>query len=286
MKNSIRTELYKALTNKLFYISLAIGILFCAMDIQENRTNMQDFDEFVQFFLNSDYRIGTGHEGYSLFYLWMGLGSISRGAAIFYTVWPVLVSIPYGWSYMEDRRSGLYNQLVTRTSATTYYVSKYIAVFVSGGLAIALPMLLGLLGNAMFVPYAEIPVTFNLFCNQNFLPSLFYKSHWLYALVWSGMQFLCGGAAACLCLVVGTKLRYGVMAILTPYVLYVLLDTLIVSLRSTLLHDVPFALSPLYMVCAQPGWNNPAWLLFTMLALLIGTSFTLGYWQVVKHELA
>lgn len=286
MKKSIRSELYKALTNKLFYIAVAIGTIFCAMDVVENYSQIRFFDETVAWIVDSGLRLGTGHDGYSLFYLWMGWCPNTRGALLFYTVWPVLAAMAYGWSYITERRSGVYNQIAARTSATRYYISKYIAVFVSGGLAVALPALLGLLGNAMFVPYAELSPSFNILHNRSFLSELFYQSHWLYALVWIGMQFLCGGAAACLCFVVGTKLLYSVMVILTPYALYVALDALTNSLRTSVLQDVPLALSPLRMVYATPGFSNPEWLMLAMLAGLIGTSFILGYWQVVKHELA
>lgn len=286
MKNTIRSELYKALTNKLFFAAVAIGTVFCAMDVAENYESVRFFDEMVAWTVESGLRIGTGHTGYSLFYLWSGLTAMTRGAVLFYTVWPVLAAMAYGWSYVGERRSGVYNQIAARTSATRYYISKYIAVFVSGGLAIALPALLGLLANAMFVPYEDISSSFNVLINSNFMSGLFYESHWAYAFVWIGVQFLCGGAAAGLCFAVGTKLRYGVMVILTPYALYVALDALVNSLRPSVLQNVPLALSPLRMVYATPGWNNPAWLVFSMLGGIVAVSFTLGYWQVVKHELA
>lgn len=286
MKNSIRSELYKVLTNNLFYVSLAIGTMFCLMDVIENQEKMWLFDESLAWVAQSGLRIRTGHEGYSLFHLWMGLYVGTRGALLFYTVWPILAAMAYGWSYIGERRSGVYNQIASRTSAGTYYISKFIAVFVSGGLAVAVPVLLGLLANAMVVPYAEISSSFNVLRNQNFMSGLFYENHWLYAFVWIGVQFLCGGAAASLCFVTGTKLRYGVMVLLTPYALYVALDALLVSLRSTVLSDVELTLSPLKLISAMPGNYNPAWLVFSILGGITGISFLLGYWQVVKHELA
>lgn len=286
MKNSIRSELCKALTNKLFYVAVAIGTVFCAMDVAENYEKMRYFDETVAWIMDSGLRLGTGHVGYSLFYLWSGLLPNTQGALLFYTVWPILAAMAYGWSYVGERRSGVFNQIAARTSTMRYYISKYIAVFVSGGLAIALPALLGLLANAMVVPYAEISSSFNVLRNQNFMSGLFYENHWLYAFVWIGVQFLCGGAAACLCFGVGTWLRYGVMVILTPYALYVVLDALVNSLRSTVLSDVELTLSPLKLISAMPGNYNPAWLVFSILGGITGISFLLGYWQVVKHELA
>ena len=286
MKNTIRSELRKALTNKLLYLSIGIGLVFFGMDVMENRATMGEFDEIIQSLLDADFRVRTAHTGYSLFYLWSGMLPATRGAVLFYTVWPVLAAMAYGWSYTEERRSGVYDQIACRTSGRTYYVAKYVAVFVSGALAVAVPVLVGLLANALVVPYDPIPSGWNLLGNKNFMASLFYESHWAFALVWVGMCGLFGGAAACLCFIVGTRLRYGVMVILTPYALYVGLDALINSLRTAGLVGTDLVLSPMQMVYATPGWANPEWFLFLVLAGLTALSFGLGYWQVVKHELA
>lgn len=286
MKNTIRSELYKALTNKMLYIAMAIGLAFWTMDVLENGKMMAYFDENLEWAVNSGLRVGTGHEGYSLFFLWSGLAPQTKGANLFYTVWPVLAAMAYGWSYSDERRSGVYNQIAARTSAKTYYISKYIAVFVSGGMAVAVPVLLGLLGNAMFVPHAIVLQGLGAVRNNNFLSELYYTIPWAYGLIWCGVTFLCGGAAACLCFTVGTKLRYGVMVMLTPYAIYVALDALTNSLRTSVLHDVVLVLSPLRLAWSTPGWANPEWWVFMMLGMLTAFSFGVGYWQVVKHELA
>lgn len=285
MKNTIRLELRKALTNKMLYIAIAIGLSFCVLDIMENIEKIRVFDETLERLSGRDMRLSTGHEGYSLFYLWMGLMPQTRGASLFYTVWPVLAAMAYGWSYIGERRSGVYGQIASRTSAKDYYIAKYIAVFISGGLAVGVPVLLGLLGNAMFCPYAVIPASMGVVENRHFLSELFCTNTWAYGLIWCFMTFLWGGAAACLCFVVGTKLRYGVMVMLTPYVIYVGLDALINALRSTVLSDVDLALSPLRLINSMPGWANPEWLVSSILGGLILISFGVGYWQVVKHEL-
>lgn len=286
MKHSLRTELHKALSNKMLYIAIGIGLLFCALDVVENYEKMRFFDERIQRAANYGSRVGTGHEGYSLFYLWMGLSPNTRGANLYNTVWPVLAAMAYGWSYINERRSGVYNQIVSRVGAKTYYVSKYFAVFFSGGLAVGVPMLLDLLANALVCPYALIPASYGKVGNGYFLSELFHSNPWAYGLIWCSMTFLCGGVAACLCFTVGTKLRHGVMVMLTPYALYVVLNSLLTTLGTIVLKDNRYALSPLSLIQATPGYSNPEWLVFSILGLLTLISFSVGYWQVVKHELA
>lgn len=287
MKNTIRSELHKVLTNKMLYIAIAIGLLFCAFDVIENIGNIREFNErLTQILQELHPRKKVSHTGYSLFYLWMGLYSNTRGASLFCIVWPVLAAIPYGWSYTNERRNGLYNQIAARTGSLAYYVSKYIVVFISGGLAVGVPVLLNLLANALICPYADIPPSWSTVANSNFMSELFYTNTWVYGLLWCGMTFLCGGVAACLCFIVGTKMRHGVMTILTPYAIYIVLDSFINVLRVVLPNRINVALSPLRLINATPGFANPEWLVFSILGVLTLVSFSVGYWQVVKHELA
>lgn len=285
-RNAIKSELSKALQNKMLYLAIALGMVFCLMDAWENFKKVGEFHENLQWILGLDARIGTGHEGYSLFHLWMGIYPNTQGAYLFYAIWPVLAAMAYGWSYIEERRSGVYNQIVSRTNAKVYYLAKYIAVFVSGGLAVGIPVLLNLLLNALVCPYEPIPATFAVVTNTEIFSEFFHTCPWGYGLLWCGMTFLCGGVAACLCFLVGTKLRHGVMVMLTPYAIYMVLDALLSNLKTSVLKDVNYTLSPLWIINSVPGFANPEWLVFSILGLLTLISFSVGYWQVVKHELA
>ena len=284
MKHTLRTELHKALTNKMLYIAIAFGLIFCAMDVMENIGKIREFDQRIANQILG-LRLSTDHQGYSLFYLWMGIQPNTRGANLFHVIWPVMAGMAYGWSYASERRSGVYNQIAARSGARTYYVSKYIAVFASGGLAVAVPFLLNLLANAMVLPYAHISPYFNQMSNVQFLSQLYYTNHWVYALVRCVIVFLCGGVAASLCFLVGTKLRYGVMVMLTPYAVYVAWDAVIIALNSSVLQANNYCLSPLRMLPGA-GMLLPGWLMLCILGGLTLISFGVGYWQVVKHELA
>lgn len=287
MKSALRTELKKALYNKMLWIAIGIGLLFCCGDILENIPQIQDYTQMILSWSVSaqDRKVGTGHMGFSLFYLWMGLCPNTYSGYLFFTIWPVLTAMAYGWSYNEERRSGVYNQIAARSSVVAYYVSKYIAVFISGGLAIGIPMLVNLLGNALVCPYEPISPIAGPVSNQYFLSELFYTCPWAYGLAWCGTTFLLGGTAACLCFTVGAKLRYSVIVILTPYAIYVALDALLASFGIAFMNEVNLILSPLRMIYATPGFGNPEWFLFTALLVLIAGSFTIGYWQVTRHEL-
>jgi len=284
MRQSIRSELHKALHNKMLLIAIMIGSMCCVLDMAENARKIQEFDEAVQRMADLGLRFNTGHEGYSLFYLWMGIGRFTRGANLFCTIWPVLAAMAYGWSYSSERRTGVTAQIMARCGKRSYFVSKYIAVFVSGGLAVAVPLLLGLLGNALVCPYAEISPVFGVISDRDFLSELFYYNHWLYGICWCGMVFLQGGVAACLCFVAGHMLRYMVMVILVPFALYLAWDAVVSTFGSTLFKDVNLPLSVYRLTTVMPGFSIPTWYLFAVLGFLTAISFAAGYWWVVKRD--
>ncbi len=283
MKVTIRSELYKAVHTRMLYIAIALGVAICAGDIIENIIKIRFFNEQMEWMLVADFPIRTGHTGYSLFYLWMGISPLTSSGSLFHIVWPALAAMAYGWSYNEERRSGLYNQIVIRSNPTAYYNAKYIGVFVSGGLAVSVPLLINLLVNALILPY-DIPFPGTI-PNGYFLSQFFYTCPWAYGLIWCGMVFLMGGAAACFCFITGTKLRHSVMVILVPYAIYICIDAVLYGFLPNVMTKINLMISPLWQIQARPPLHNPAWLLFAFLAVETAISYGVGYWQVVKHEL-
>ena len=171
--NSLKTELQKALHNRWFFAALAIGLLLSAVNIGENLALIAEMGEH------------RGRMSASLFCYWLG---ITPGTAkgVFYTIWPLLAALPYGWSYIQERTSGVHDQIVYRVGRKKYFFAKYLAVFVSGGLALMTPLLFDLLANALVCTYWVPNVTYylTLVFDGHFLSTLYYTQPWLYALLW------------------------------------------------------------------------------------------------------
>ncbi len=282
MRANLRTELWKALHNPMFYAALAIGCLIAMVNVAENLAVARELGEAI---LTEDHVVSRSPWGFSLFLLWMPVNGASYGKTLFYTVWPILAAMPFGWSYLQERQGGLYDQLITRAGKRTCYFAKYTAAFVSGGLAVAIPVLFNLLVNAMFCPY-ELPSILNMLQigDGYFLSELYFTAPWAYALIWCGVDFLLGGAAAGLCFVVGTWLRLQVMTILAPFALLLALDAAVSALKSRFQWNLE--LSPLQLAAAVPSTPNPEWAVTAAFLLLAAVGFGVGYWQVIHHELA
>lgn len=286
MRTSLRTELYKALHNRMFFSALGIGIIISLINVVQCSGTVQEYTNWLLRVISEGRSMSTSYIGFSLFINWMGTNLISFSRSLFFFIWPLLAAIPYGWSYSSERHSGYYNQVASRSSRKRYFYSKYIAVFVSGGLAVSIPLLFDLLTNALVSPDAVPDVTLMIqpISNGCFLSGLYYTHPWVFALIWCFVDFLWGGVAACTCFLVGAKIRLQVIVMLVPFMIFVLLDGLNTTVRRFMLLYQTF--SPLQLAQPITMSANPGWVVFSVMGVLFLLTVTVGYWQVVKHELA
>lgn len=285
MKNCLKTELYKAFRNPMFYLTLGVSmaIIFwnvCEVGAAVARSTESTLD------MVAGGRGSGGAQGFSLAVMTIPYNGIYQSGVLYNFIWPILAAVPFGWSYLDERRSGVYNQIAVRCGARQYYIAKYIAVFVSGGAAVSFPILMDFLLCALVCPYRVVPASLGVsaITNGHFLSQLFYTRPWLHGLIWCGVEFLWGGAAACLCFLLGAKIRIRVVAMIFPFALLLVWNNL-----EAYLHSLPgwfLNLSPLHLFAADTIHGaNPGWLLFSLIGALTCLSFGIGYWQVVKHEL-
>lgn len=278
LRKAVSTELYKALHNKMLWIAVAVGLVLIAMDLWEcyHEIHRRTFEDIIKF---REQGIET-YLYYSLFFSWKYIGNGTYGGSLLNTVWPLLAAMAFGWSYNNERLSGVYNQVVSRIGIRRYFLSKHIAVFISGGLAFSIPIVVDLLAMALFYPAYGHPSVFD----NTFLSGLALVSPWGFCIAMCGMSFLWGGATACICHCAGTYLRHGVMVVLVPYALYIVLDTLISIYYAMYPNHIYIQWSP-RLLGAYVGDSNPGWLQFSYLILFTLGSFAIGLRQVKKNEL-
>lgn len=188
MKNTIKTELWKAFHNRMFFLALAVGGAIVAMDALQNIPKVQYYTEAILWDIARGYGTG-GSSGFCVAMLSMFYSGMNFTSRLIIYLWPLMAAIPYGWSYLQERRSGVFNQIVSRAGARTYFAAKYVAVFCSGGAVISLTMLADLLVNALICPFAVLsPVDMSgIVTNGHFLSGLFYTHPWAHALIWCGV---------------------------------------------------------------------------------------------------
>lgn len=281
MAGILKTELWKARHNRLFILALTVGITIALFHAKETASMVQEARYY-----NLELGLGGGPDPCSLFLYWMPFTGYTYSSFLFYELWPLLAAIPFSWSYSQERCNGYYFQSISRVKKITWFHAKFLAIFISGGVVTAIPLVVCLLAQATFAP--AIPIQYNMMqviglSNVDFLAWLYYTHPWIYCVCWCGIQFLFGGSAAVTVFLFGSKLRFVPLAILLPYGLFYCLAALGTAFRSFI--NVTIETNILHAVMATPLNHNPGWMIFSYIGILTCISYLVGFSQVVHHDL-
>ena len=87
MKNCIKTELWKATHDKMFLLSLLLGLIVCIIQVVQVSI---DVNALIPGIL-SDAEMGrpSGYTGISIFFNWIGIDGYYFGSRLFFFLWPV-----------------------------------------------------------------------------------------------------------------------------------------------------------------------------------------------------
>lgn len=285
MVRCIKLELWKAFHNSMFYGSLLIGVILSLLNIGYSYKLVNSFTVALLQMIEDNWPISKSCEGFSLFINWIGVNSVSLGSSLFNILWPILAAMPFGWSYSYERRSNYCNQVISRVNVQQYYVAKYIAVFVSGGIAVSVPVVFDLLVNALICPFCVPDVTSSILpiFNVSFLSKLYYTSPWQYATIWCFVKFLWGGVAASACWLLGSKCRFQSLIVLFPFGLFMLIDV-ISDLFCNLMQQKQ-VFSPMLLARGTTGACIPGKPIFLVMGFILILTIAVGYRQVLKNEM-
>ena len=106
MKNVLQIELNKAIKTRYFAISIIIGTMIGIVGLVYN----------VNLVYNSQIYDGINpcYEGFTLFNHWIGGEGFSLGSSLYFFVFPLLIALPYGWSFCGEKNSGYMRQMLVR----------------------------------------------------------------------------------------------------------------------------------------------------------------------------
>ena len=218
--NIFKLEIKRAFNNKWFVIAslLAISCViynkYLVYDrIMDSKKMMEEwghtnvYDEFIKFNFYSYWLIQTLEMGTLYLIYFIGL----------------FVSLPYGASYYWDKKSGIVKSICTRIDKRKYLKSKYLAVFISGGVCAMLPVIVDFFMAKLWVPVDfPYPETIDVFAFTEwhvFVIDKPYLSALIYVFVW----FIFGGAVATISLLISTISDNFFTIQLTPFILILLM---------------------------------------------------------------
>ena len=249
MCSVLKLELKKAFKNKFFWISVVLGCLITLLSF-EHMVNMY-YEGMSAISGNSTDIIYDPHIGINtVFNCWIGGEPFSLGSSIYFFVFPLLIALPYGWSYSEERKCGYRRMMITKTGKKKYYCAKYVAVFLSGGVAMVLPLIFNFWMTLLVVPAILPDVTMNMFYGVfggSFLAELYYTVPFLYVAIYLFIDFVYCGFLVCICMAVSGIVRQKWGVVLIPFLLLLFVHVITDYIYSD--QSVAYKeLSPLYFL--------------------------------------
>lgn len=221
MMNCLSCELKRAFKNRRLFCTVFFG---CAL------TAVQYFLDVlpVVAYLN-DYQTDPGLLPHSVFSQWIGANGASPSMAVYITVAPILAAFPYGDSFLSDRQSGYMQTLLLSSSRMKFLLSKYIAVFLSGGFCGIFPLVFNLLLTIATLPSISPVAAMGVFApsSSSMFGDLFFIHPWGYLLLFFFLEFLFFGALSTVALLVSFFLTNSFLVTTLPFILYFMFSEIV-----------------------------------------------------------
>ena len=201
MLKILKCELKRAFSSKLFWVALLIGIAIAAVSAGQN---LADYYEGLKMEATRAEYMGDNpynpmNPMTTVYNYWIGGDYEGPMTPLFYLLLPLLVCLPFSWSYLTDRKSGYINQsMVHIRKKSDYFFAKYIAIFLSGGVVVAVPLILNILTIACFIPAYHPDIFYDMYYSMSFhdMRWLFYTNPVVYEIYIILQAFIFAGLFA------------------------------------------------------------------------------------------
>ncbi|MBE5943676.1 MAG: hypothetical protein E7258_02025 [Lachnospiraceae bacterium] len=254
----VKLEISKALKTKGFFVAIGIGLVISILQSYWFYNNVfTNNNEIFEYLMSLS---PTDSHYYDLWFEnvflegWLGCEVYSPYNNLFYLAMPLLAVLPFGHSLYMEWNKGYSSQILIRSNRKKYFTAKFLAVFMSGGLAIAIPLIFNLIITVCYLPIIPgDPVSAQVAVfNIGLWPDLYFNHPLLYAFAYIALDFICGGLMACMALTV-THFFDSVFAVmlfplLLNCILYYGLDSIEPASR---IYNISWFVNP-----GQPGIRN------------------------------
>lgn len=201
----------------------------------------------------------------SVFYRWIGAFSFPVQSFLYFLLLPLLVVLPGGGTYHEDRKKQYTVNIYTRCAKWKYLLAKYIAVFLSGGMVFVLPLILSLFLSMVHFPMLCPEPIVGIGPSQvGFMHEIYYSHPWAYVIIFLCIDFIFAGGIATIALTVTPYVEHRLVAMLIPFIVYFGIYCI-----NNMVGQMDYA--PNYFLISGMSENN-IWEYVAGVAVLTGTS--------------
>ncbi len=270
MKRLINIEIKRILSNKLFWITLFIG---CVISVSQYFLNVLPCVKYLDVYKNEAFGGMCPHTWYEK---WIGGEWYTSQSYILFLIIPILAATPCGISLAKDKKTGFQYQLFIREKKNRYYASKYIVSFISGGIAVLLPLFLNLWLSILTLPsIIPDPATGTSMITDNMMLSSLYFTHPnLYILIYFLLIFAFSGLFSVFSLVIGEMTKSQFMSTIFPFMTYAFIHFVF-----DIMHIPQY--SPFCYLSPTPRITGitPQIIIFEFLILLLSTGCALFFYS-------
>lgn len=223
----MKIELKKAFNNKIMMIVIAIAILITMLNVISNMTIFQQYKTELNSMKEAETIISNPtFQAFTLYGVWIGGENNTIGYSLFYFLLSIFAVMPYGWSLVDEMQSGYVKNIFVRTKKSDYYISKYLATFLTGGVVVTVPLVINFMINAMFFPalLPEIIYPYYGMIQGTMWSKLFYEHPFVFEVLYMILDFVFSGLIATMCIGFAFWIKKRVLVIFLPFLLILALD--------------------------------------------------------------
>ena len=275
MKNSLKTQVYLAFHNRFFWASFLLmtafavfGALFMEILREQGFQMWRDFrfDENGQP-LQTLFLPAT-----SLYCKWLGGDAGQFTTAAFYFLVYLVCTVPFSWSLVSEKQSGYDAHMVLSAGKGPYYLSKYIAFFLSGGFVVAVPLAVNFILSACFVPAFRPEPYADLYYGVGspyLWGDLFVTAPLLYVALYILLAGIMAGWWATLGVSLALIVQNRFVVMICPYLVLLFFHVVWTNFAGAIL-NVYVQASPIYFIIPRAlGANNNGWVILAWIGAIL-----------------
>ncbi|MFX0548273.1 hypothetical protein ACOAKC_02950 [Hathewaya histolytica] len=239
----IRVEIKRIFKRKSLYIALLIGIIITSFEAFSNNNIKLSSKDFIDF----------SNGAYNNLMLY----NVGKYIRMLQMVFPLIITIVFADSYLEDVKSGFIKNITTRYDKKKYLINRFLVNFTTSGLVISIPLIVNYMLYASFIPSIEPKVFFSssVLESRDFLPHIFFQFPLLHVFIRIFLLFIYGGTFSSIALGSSIFSRNKYVITIIPFIIYTAMDVISNMLLSYRYSPMMFLFNPTgynYMFIAFP----------------------------------
>lgn len=215
----IETELRRAFRSRGMLVVVLVAVILAAGNLYSSLQMDRHFAEIRKMMLEQH---DVTYYPYIAFEKYIGDNMFLPYNGIYYILFPILAVLPFGTSLVRDEQLHYTRNILVRQSKRRYFLAKYIAAYVSGAVAVLLPLALSFALCATKYPCAELyqRAQRSFIMDRNMFSQFYYTAPWIYMLIYWFVNMLAGGMLAGTALLLSQFIHKRMSVVFIPFIVY------------------------------------------------------------------